>query len=108
MDISFDDFKKLDIRIGTITSAERVPETDKLVKLTVDIGEEAARTIVAGIAEYVSDLETLVGKQTQILTNLEPRELRGVTSQGMLLGVGGEGFTLLTPEESVVNGAQVR
>lgn len=108
MDISFEDFKKLEIRIGTIIAAERVPDTDKLVKLIVDIGEEKPRTIVAGIAEYIGDPESIVGRQTQILANLEPRELRGVTSEGMLLGAGGNGFTLLSPVEPVDNGVEVR
>lgn len=106
--IFFDDFKKLDIKIGTIKSAEPIEEAEKLLKLTVDVGEESPRTIVAGIAKYVDELEGLVGKQVPILTNLEPREMFGIESQGMMLGVGGDGFTFLHPAEAVEEGLEVR
>ena len=88
--ISYDDFQKIDIRIGEIKAVEVVPETDKLLKLTVDFGEEAPRTIVSGIREYVDDPERLVGKQTTFVVNLEPRTIKGIESQGMLFAVGGE------------------
>ena len=84
---SYDDFKKLDMRIGTIISAERVPDTDKLLKLAVDLGEGEPRQIVAGIAEYAAP-EDLVGKQCPFVANLEPRMIRGLESRGMLLAVG--------------------
>ncbi len=85
--VSYDDFKKLDMRIGTIVSAERVPDTDKLMKLAVDLGEGEARQIIAGIAEYASP-EDLVGKQCPFVANLEPRTIRGEESRGMLLAIG--------------------
>jgi len=105
--ISFDDFNKLDIRIGTILEAEKVEGADKLLKLLVDIGEEK-RTLVAGIAETYQ-LEDIIGKQLPILTNLEPKKLRGIESQGMILAVNIEGkATLIQPDKNVPNGSKVR
>ena len=110
--LSYNDFSQLDIRIGTILSAERVPETDKLIKLSVDIGEEAPRTLVAGIAAFVPDTATLIGKQIPLLANLEPRLLKGIESNGMILAASDEdgGFELLSPDASgkVRNGARVK
>lgn len=108
--IPYDDFSKLDIRIGTILSAERVPETDKLIKLSVDIGEETPRTLVAGIAAFVPDTSSLVGKQISVLANLEPRVLKGILSQGMILAASDDegGFALLSPDTTVKNGARVK
>src|SRR5688572_17082906 len=103
--INYDDFAKLNIRIGTITEAEKVPESDKLMKLTVDLGEEV-RTIVSGIAKWYSS-EDLVGKQVPILVNLEPRKLKGVESQGMMLSGDNEGSAvLLGPISEIPNGSQ--
>ncbi len=105
--ITFDDFNKLDIRIGTILEAEKVEGADKLLKLLVDIGEEK-RTLVAGIAETYQP-EEIIGKQIPILTNLEPKTLRGIESQGMILAVDIEGkATLLHPDKQVPNGSKVR
>jgi len=81
--ISFDDFTKIDIRIGTILSAERVPKTKKLLKLLIDTGVDK-RTVVSGIAEYY-DPEKIIGQKVSILINLEAREIKGITSQGMIL-----------------------
>ena len=81
--ITFDDFMKLDIRIGTIVEATKVPKTKKLLKLTIDTGIDQ-RTVVSGIAEYFAP-EDIVGKQVSILVNLEPREIKGIQSQGMIL-----------------------
>lgn len=81
--IQFEDFTKLDIRTGTILSAEKIPKTSKLLKLKVDIGSEL-RTVVSGIAEYF-DAEDVVGQQVLLLANLAPRKMRGVESQGMIL-----------------------
>jgi methionyl-tRNA synthetase len=81
--ISFDDFSKMDIRIGTILEAEKVKKADKLLKLTVDVGFET-RTIVSGIALHFEP-ENLIGKQVSVLVNLEPRTIRGVESKGMIL-----------------------
>ncbi len=105
--ITFEDFQKLDIRIGKITEAEKVEGADKLLKLQVDIGSEK-RQLVAGIAEFF-DPANLIGKQIPILVNLEPKALRGIESQGMILvaEAGGE-FALLTPEKEVPPGSRVR
>jgi len=81
--ITFDDFMKLDIRVGTILEAEKVAKTKKLLKLTIDTGIDQ-RTVVSGIAEFFSP-EDIVGKQVSILVNLEPREIKGIQSQGMIL-----------------------
>lgn len=103
-EISIDDFAKIDIRIGTILAAERVPETDKLIKCTVDLGEEEPRTIVSGVA-HLRDPEALVGKQVPYIANLAPRTIKGVESNGMLLAVGdGETFALLHPDNDVPPG----
>jgi len=80
---SFDDFSKMDIRIGTILAAERVPKTDKLLKLTIDTGIDK-RTVVSGIAAFY-DPEKIIGQQVSILVNLEPRKIKGIESQGMIL-----------------------
>ncbi|GAB5557112.1 MAG: methionine--tRNA ligase [Schleiferiaceae bacterium] len=81
--ISFEDFVKLDIRVGTITEAERVPKTDKLLKFTVDTGIDK-RTILSGIAEHYAP-EDCIGQQVSVLINLEPRKIRGIESCGMIL-----------------------
>jgi methionyl-tRNA synthetase len=81
--ITYDDFAKLDIRIGTILEAEKVPKTDKLMKLTIDTGIDK-RTVVSGIAEFF-EADSIIGKQVAVLINLEPRKLRGIESQGMIL-----------------------
>ncbi|MEM8897669.1 MAG: methionine--tRNA ligase [Bacteroidota bacterium] len=82
-EITFDDFQKMDIRIGTILEAEKVPKTKKLLKFKVDTGLDV-RTIVSGVAEFFKP-EEMVGKQVPVLVNLKPRTIRGVESQGMLL-----------------------
>ncbi len=106
--VSFDDFQRMDIRVSTIVEAERVPKTKKLLRLTVDTGIDR-RQIVSGIAEFYEP-ETLVGKQVLVLVNLEPRELKGILSQGMILmGEDGAGkLTLLQPVEKTPNGSQVK
>lgn len=109
MNISYDDFAKLEIKIGTITAAEVVPGADRLLRLTVDVGEETPRQIVSGIREYFSDIDTLVGKQCPFLTNLEPRMIRGLESQGMILATGtDEVFSLLHPSETLPPGSSIR
>jgi len=108
--ISYDDFAKLDIRIGTITEAEKVEGADKLLRLMVDLGEEKDRQIVSGIAPHFSDPQVLLGRQVPVLINLEPREIRGVESQGMILYVVGDGFlhTLEPGEKNVPPGTPIR
>src|SRR3989338_2270390 len=107
--ISYDDFSKLDIRIGTIVSVEKVEGADKLLRLEVEIGEEKPRQLVAGIAQHVADISALVGKQIPILANLEPRMLRGVESQGMILAASDEqGIVLLHPVRPLTSGSKVK
>ncbi len=107
-EISYDDFVKLDIRIGTIRAVERVPDTDKLLKCTIDFGELGERTIVSGIAEWKTP-EDLVGKQCPYIVNLAPRILRGVESQGMLVaGTDENGVALLHPERAVPPGTKLK
>ena len=106
-DISFDDFGQMDLRIGTITAAEKVAKTKKLLKLTVDLGLEE-RTIVSGIAEHFIP-EALIGQQVQVLLNLAPREIKGIQSQGMLLmAENADGsLALMQPGKPVRNGSGV-
>ncbi len=104
--VSFDDFKKLDLRIGKIMSAERIEGSDKLLKLMVDFGAEQ-RQIVSGIALWYTP-ESLVGKSCPFILNLEPRMLRGVESQGMILAAGGESPTLMHPDKDVLPGSLVK
>jgi len=106
--ISFDDFTKMDIRTATILEAERVPKTDKLLKLTLDTGIDK-RTVVSGIAEFF-DPDDLPGKQVSILVNLEPRKIRGVVSQGMVLMAEDEEgkLSFVSPEKGWPNGAVIR
>jgi methionyl-tRNA synthetase len=104
--ITIEEFSKIEVRIGTVKAAERVPETDKLLKCSVDFGEESGpRTIVSGIATYVPDPQALVGRQLAYVTNLAPRVIRGIESNGMLFAVGeGETFAFLTPDRGVPPG----
>ena len=105
--ISINDVKKLDVRIGTIIAVERVPETDKLYQLTVELGEESPRTILSAIVPYASEDE-LLGKQCPFVANLEPRSIRGITSDGMILAVGGnDTFSLIHPSKEVQPGGSV-
>ena len=104
--ITFDDFMKLEIKMGTVTAAEGVPGTDKLIRLEIDLGSET-RQVVAGLAPAYR-AEQLVGKQMPVVVNLEPRRVRGVESQGMILAVNVEGQpVLLTPEREIPPGSQV-
>lgn len=104
---TFEDFEKMDIRTATVVEAERVPKTDKLLKLTIDTGIDT-RTIVSGIAEYYSP-EDMIGKQICILANLAPRKIRGIESKGMILMARqGDGkMRFITPQEVLTNGAQI-
>jgi methionine--tRNA ligase beta chain len=108
--ITLDEFKKVDIVVGKILSAEKVPDTDKLLKLSVDLGEEVPRQIVSGISLYFPDCSVLVGKKCMFVANLEPRIIRGIESQGMILAVSTEDgkFSLLEPNEGIPVGARAR
>ncbi|WP_342646603.1 methionine--tRNA ligase [Mucilaginibacter sp. CSA2-8R] len=106
--ISYEQFAAMDIRTGTILTAEKVAKTKKLLKLTIDTGLDQ-RTVVSGIAEYFEP-ETVIGKQVSILVNLEPREIKGILSQGMILmAENAEGkLTFVSPGEGMHNGSVVR
>ena len=107
-EIQFDDFSRLDLRIGTIRAAEKVPKADKLLKLNVDLGFEQ-RTIVSGIAEHFLP-DTLINKQVIVVANLAPRKMRGIESQGMiLLAEQPDGkLVFVSPETTMTNGVTVR
>lgn len=105
--IDIDDFAKIEVSIGTVVLAERVPETDKLLRLLIDVGEEEPRQIVSGIASYVEDPQSLVGRQLAFVTNLKPRKLKGLESNGMLFAVGeGDTFAFVTPDRPVPPGTK--
>jgi len=105
--ISIDDFRKIALKVATITAAEAHPNADKLMVLQIDLGGEQ-RQICAGIRDSYT-AEELVGKQIVVVTNLETAKLRGLESQGMLLAASDEGrVIIMTPEKSVQAGAQVK
>jgi len=106
--ITFTEFQKMNIRIGTVVQAERVERSEKLVKLTVNLGDET-RQVVAGIGKVVADPLDLVGRQIPVLANLEPKKLMGIESQGMILAADDAGApVLLHPTAKVPDGAVVR
>ncbi len=106
-EISYDDFAKLDLRIGTVMACEKVQKTDKLLKLTIDLGGES-RTIVSGIALHYQ-AEDMIGKQVVVVVNLAPRKMKGIESQGMILTAEDKDgkLRLLRPEEAVNPGSSV-
>lgn len=105
-EITIDEFRRLDIRVGEITAAERVQGTDKLIKLTVDIGDDV-RTLVAGIATHYQTAD-LVGRRIVVLANLKPRQVRGVESRGMLLAATwGDDVAILSVDQGAPKGATV-
>ena len=106
--ITFDDFGKMDIRVGTIMDAEKVAKTKKLLKLKIDTGIDQ-RTVVSGIAEYYKP-EDLIGKQVSVLVNLEPKKLKGITSQGMILCAENPDGTLsiVSSDREMKNGSEVK
>ena len=107
--IGLDEFKRIDLQVGSITAAEALSGTRRLLKVQVDLGQEQ-RTLVAGVAEHYRPDE-LVGLQVIVVTNLEPTTIRGIVSEGMMLGVGcdeGQDIALLTVNKEVENGSPVR
>ncbi len=106
MNISLEEFKKVEIRVGKILAAEKVQDTDKLLRLSVDMGEEKPRQIISGIAPYFPDCSILVGKKCMFVANLEPKTIRGYESHGMLFALSTpEGdFSLLEPKDSIPPG----
>jgi methionyl-tRNA synthetase len=105
--IQYDDFAKVELKVALVRAAERVPKADKLLKLTLDVGEGTDRTIVAGVAISYPDPSALVGRRIVVVANLEPRALRGITSQGMLLAAGDPPRVLFV-DESVAPGTRVK
>lgn len=102
--IDYKTFAKIEVKIGTVLEAEIIPEADRLLKLRVDVGEETPRQIVSGIREYVTP-EDIVGKQFPFVTNLEPRQILGHESNGMIFAGGDKStFTLLSPVTDVPPG----
>ncbi len=112
--ITIEDFKKIDIVVGEILSAEKVPETDKLLKLSVDLGPKEAgrdiRQIISGISLYFPDCNVLVGKKCMFVGNLEPRMIRGLESQGMILAdsTADGKFSLLSPGSDIPIGTRAK
>jgi methionyl-tRNA synthetase len=107
--IQYDDFAKVELKVGLVKSAEPVPKADKLLKLAVDVGEPEPRTIVAGIALAYPEPQLLVGRRIVVVANLAPRPLRGITSQGMLLAAGeAPNLQLVTVGEAIAPGTRVK
>jgi tRNA-binding protein len=106
--ISYDEFAKVDIRVGTIESVDEVPKSDKLVKLTVGLGDRR-RTVLAGLKQERADPQEIVGKQALFVVNLEPRQMMGELSEAMLFDIGYADDlvpVLAMPERPVPNGAR--
>ena len=113
--INYEDFTKLDIRMGKILEVEVVEDADKLLKCQVDVGEKdkegniVPRQILSGIREYINDPETLVGRMFPYVVNLEPRVIRGFESQGMILaGIHEDTLMLLEPSAEVPSGTKIK
>lgn len=105
--ISFEDFKKLDLRMAKILEAEKIDGSEKLLKLKIDLGDEK-RQIVAGIAQFYKS-EDLIGKEIVVVANLEPKKLMGIESQGMLLAANvNDQPVILIPEKEVPPGTKIR
>jgi len=107
MTMKFEDFQKIDLRIGKILKAEKVEKSEKLLKLVVDLGDEK-RQLVAGIGKFYEP-DDLLGKEIVVVANLEPKKLMGIESQGMILAADKEGEpVLLIPEKEVPPGTIIR
>jgi methionyl-tRNA synthetase len=107
--ITYDEFAKVELRVAVVRSAEKVEKADKLLKLSVDVGEPEPRTIVAGIAQTYPDPAALVGKRIVVVANLAPRPLRGITSHGMLLAAGeAPNLSVVTIADSIAPGTRVK
>lgn len=110
--ITFSDFQKIEIKVGEILSAEKIENSEKLLKLSVDFGEENQRQVVSGIAKTFLEPQKLVGKQFLFVTNLEPRQIMGLESQAMILAThknkkSGEEIILMKPVKKVANGSKL-
>ena len=104
--IKFEDFAKVDLRVGQVVSAERVAGSDKLLKLLIDEGLENHRQIIAGLGKSY-EVGELIGEQVIFVANLEPRKLRGLESNGMIVAVGAPGAKIIKPAEAVPNGSRL-
>jgi methionyl-tRNA synthetase len=106
--ITYDDFAKLDIRVGKVLAAQKVPESDKLLKLAIDLGESEPRCIVAGIAESYH-AEQVVAKRVAVIANLAPRTIRGIESRGMLMAAGeSKNLTLVEVPGELLPGTKIQ
>ena len=106
--ITLEDFKKLDIKIGKVVSVEKILDSDKLIKFIFDIGGEQ-KQIIAGMAEFFPDLTILLGKEMPLLLNLEPKQFKGNTSEGMIIAADVDGRSVfLHPEEEIPAGSIIR
>jgi methionyl-tRNA synthetase len=109
--LKYDDWKKVEIKIGKILTVEKIEKSEKLLKLSVDFAEASGpRQIVSGIAKYFPNIEDLVNKKCAFVTNLEPKPLMGLESNGMILAVGGgeEPFSIFEVREEVLTGTQAK
>lgn len=105
--ITYEDFKKLDIRVGTIKEAEKVEKSNKLLKLLIDVGDNEPRQVVSGIAEYYIP-KSLVGRQLLVLVNLESKAIMGIESKGMILAANAQGTPIwISPERQVKEGVSI-
>ena len=108
-EIGYEEFAKVELKVGLVQSVEKVQGADKLLKMTVDTGDPEPRTIVAGIAQAYPDPQTLTGKRIVVVTNLAPRVLRGITSRGMLLAAGDPpNLSVVTVGDAIHPGTPVR
>ena len=107
--ISIDDFKKVELTVGEIKLVEKVENADKLLRLTVDVGESELRQIVSGIAMYFPDPQALVGKKVPFVTNLAPRTIRGLESNGMIVAAHDDEdhFSLLEIDAAILPGTRL-
>ena len=107
--ITIEDFKKCEIRIGKVISAEKVDGSEKLIKFIFDVGAGEQRQIIGGLGLSYLNPETLVGRQMPLILNLEPRKLMGLESQGMIIAADKEGLpVILMPDEEVPPGSPVK
>lgn len=105
--ITYDIFKQVEIKVGTIMSVEKIEKSDKLLQLMVNVGEDKPRQIISGIAPYFTDIQSLAGRQAMFVTNLEPRKIFGLESNGMIFAVNDEdSFSILEPDTPITPGTQ--
>lgn len=105
--ITIDDFGKLEFKVGTVLEAYDIEQSERLLRLIVDVGEEKPRQILSGIKQHYSP-DDLVGRQFVFITNLEPRMMMGLESNGMILAADGEKPVPLIPQEKVPSGSKIR